>query len=62
MTSTLKEMALCTIDGKTAKDFDDAISLEKKPEGGWRLGVELDLDVLDFQHVVLVVRRASSRG
>jgi ribonuclease R len=37
----LRGIPLFTIDPKTAKDFDDAISLEKKPEGGWRLGVHI---------------------
>ncbi len=30
-----------TIDPESAHDFDDAISLEKKPEGGYRLGVHI---------------------
>lgn len=37
----LRGIPLFTIDPKTAKDFDDAISLEKKPDGGWRLGVHI---------------------
>jgi ribonuclease R len=37
----LRGIPLFTIDPKTAKDFDDAISLEAKPEGGWKLGVHI---------------------
>ncbi|MEK7414756.1 MAG: VacB/RNase II family 3'-5' exoribonuclease [Planctomycetota bacterium] len=36
-----------TIDPKTAKDFDDAISLEPRSEGGWILGVHI-ADVCHF--------------
>ncbi len=30
-----------TIDGADAKDFDDAVSLDKRPGGGWILGVHI---------------------
>lgn len=30
-----------TIDPKNAKDFDDAVSLERREEGGWLLGVHI---------------------
>jgi ribonuclease R len=66
----LRGIPLFTIDPKTAKDFDDAISLEKKPDGGWRLGVhiadvaffvrpgsQLDKEAVDRQCSVYLVDR-----
>lgn len=37
----LRSQKLFTIDGDTAKDFDDAISLETLPNGHYRLGVHI---------------------
>ena len=39
-----------TIDPADARDFDDGITLEKKPDGGWRLGVH----IADVSHFVPV--------
>lgn len=47
----LRETLTCTVDPPTAKDFDDAISLEALPEsegGGWLLGVH----IADVSHYV----------
>ncbi len=38
---TFFHIPVFTIDGADAKDFDDAVSLEDRPEGGWRLGVHI---------------------
>jgi len=38
---------IITIDPPTAKDFDDAISLEKDPQGNWVLGIHI-ADVSNF--------------
>ena len=37
----LRALTVATIDPATAKDFDDAISLESLTDGGWRLGVHI---------------------
>lgn len=47
----LREVLTCTVDPPTAKDFDDAISLEALPRsegGGWLLGVH----IADVSHYV----------
>lgn len=43
----LREKLVFTIDPVTAKDFDDAISLDPRPTGGWILGVHI-ADVCHF--------------
>jgi len=43
----IRDKMVFTIDPATAKDFDDALSLEPRPEGGWILGVHI-ADVCHF--------------
>ncbi len=44
----LTDAIICTIDPTDAKDFDDAISLAKTPDGYWELGVH----IADVSHFV----------
>ncbi len=44
----LRRKVIVTIDGETARDFDDALSLDRLPGGGWRLGVH----IADVAHYV----------
>ncbi|MCB1213444.1 MAG: VacB/RNase II family 3'-5' exoribonuclease, partial [Chlamydiia bacterium] len=44
----LRELCCITIDPDTAKDFDDAISIQPRPSGGFELGVH----IADVSHYV----------
>lgn len=44
----LREKTIITIDGASSRDFDDAVSLEKKPDGNWELGVH----IADVSHYI----------
>jgi ribonuclease R len=58
----LRDQLIITIDPDDARDFDDAINVERLPGGGWRLGVH----IADVSHYVRtgshLDREAYSRG
>jgi ribonuclease R len=58
----LRRKPVFTIDPETAKDFDDAISLERLDEGRWRVGIH----IADVSHFVtqggVIDLEAANRG
>ncbi|WP_300470703.1 RNB domain-containing ribonuclease, partial [uncultured Alcanivorax sp.] len=58
----LRDLPLVTIDDETARDFDDAVYVERRPRGGWRLIVA----IADVSHYVYpgsaLDREAAQRG
>ena len=58
----LRETLTFTIDPKDAKDFDDALSIKKLPNGNWEIGVH----IADVTHYVkpetIIEREAESRA
>jgi ribonuclease R len=58
----LRDATLITVDGETARDFDDAISLHRKAGGGFELGVHI-ADVSTYvQEGSALDREAYRRG
>ncbi|MEA2068242.1 MAG: VacB/RNase II family 3'-5' exoribonuclease [Verrucomicrobiota bacterium] len=58
----LRDAVTFTIDPETAQDYDDAVSLEPHPDGGWLLGVHI-ADVSTYvQPGTLIDKEAFKRG
>ncbi|MEE9368779.1 MAG: VacB/RNase II family 3'-5' exoribonuclease [Pontiella sp.] len=58
----LREDITFTIDPETAKDYDDAVSIEPHPDGGWLLGVHI-ADVSTYvEPGTLIDKEAFHRG
>ncbi len=58
----LRDLPFVTIDGETAKDFDDAVAIERLPSGGFRLWVAI-ADVAHYVHPGSAIDRdALERG
>ncbi|MCH7858625.1 MAG: ribonuclease R [Candidatus Marinimicrobia bacterium] len=58
----LRDLTVVTIDPASAKDFDDAISLESQEDGTWRLGVHIADVSLYVTPGSLTDREALQRG
>src|SRR5262249_52069330 len=62
MREDFRHLPIVTIDGETARDFDDAVYVEKRPGSGWHLQVH----IADVAHYVLagsaLDREARVRG
>jgi ribonuclease R len=57
-----RHLPIVTIDGETARDFDDAVHVEHRPDGGWRLQVHI-ADVAHYVRIATVLdQEARLRG
>ena len=57
-----RELPIVTIDGETARDFDDAVYVERRENGGWLLQVHI-ADVAHYVHPEASIdREARLRG
>jgi ribonuclease R len=58
----LRSEFIITIDPDDARDFDDAIHVEKLPNGGWQLGVHIADVAAYVEHGSALDREARGRG
>jgi ribonuclease R len=57
-----RHLPIVTIDGETARDFDDAVYVERRPDGGWHLQVHI-ADVAHYVRIATVLdQEARLRG
>ena len=54
-----RQLPIVTIDGETARDFDDAVYVERRADGGWHLQVHI-ADVAHYVRTATVLDQGSA--
>lgn len=56
----MRDVTTFTIDPRDAKDFDDALSIRKLPDGNWEIGVHI-ADVTHYVHPETIIDREAEK-